>query len=123
MREKNTRSKTDIDWVNRKLCRDESCIGVIGPDGRCKECGMPFSPQEKENTTLNPMDAEQNFPDTLSETTIDMTENTESEIDTSDETDNGSDWGNRILCVDESCIGVVGPDGKCKECGKPYRET
>jgi hypothetical protein len=21
------------------LCSDESCIGVIGPDGRCKECG------------------------------------------------------------------------------------
>jgi hypothetical protein len=30
---------TDRDWENRVLCSDESCIGVIGPDGRCKECG------------------------------------------------------------------------------------
>ena len=32
----------DIDWENRTLCVDESCIGVIGPDGRCKECGKPW---------------------------------------------------------------------------------
>ena len=31
------------------------------------------------------------------------------------------DWENRILCSDESCIGVIGPDGRCKECGKPYQ--
>jgi hypothetical protein len=36
------RSKTDIEWENRTLCADESCIGVIGPDGRCKECGKPL---------------------------------------------------------------------------------
>ena len=29
-------------------------------------------------------------------------------------------WENRTLCIDESCIGVIGPDGRCKECGKPY---
>jgi predicted amidophosphoribosyltransferase len=23
----------------RKLCSDESCIGIIGPDGVCVECG------------------------------------------------------------------------------------
>ena len=35
---------SDIDWESRTLCIDESCIGVIGPDGMCKECGKPFSP-------------------------------------------------------------------------------
>ncbi len=29
----------DDDWENRRLCPDGNCIGVIGPDGRCKECG------------------------------------------------------------------------------------
>ncbi len=29
-------------------------------------------------------------------------------------------WEDRILCSDGACIGVIGPDGKCKECGKPY---
>ena len=30
------------DWETRVLCRDESCIGTIGPDGKCKECGMVY---------------------------------------------------------------------------------
>ena len=32
----------DDDWESRTLCSDENCIGVIGPDGRCKECGKPY---------------------------------------------------------------------------------
>ena len=35
-------AKDDGNWVNRILCSDESCIGVIGADGRCKECGKPY---------------------------------------------------------------------------------
>lgn len=35
-------SGDDLDWENRTLCSDESCIGVIGSDGRCKECGKPY---------------------------------------------------------------------------------
>ena len=32
-------ARDDDDWENRILCSDEGCIGVVGPDGRCKECG------------------------------------------------------------------------------------
>ena len=32
---------SDAEWANRRLCVDGNCIGVIGPDGRCKECGRP----------------------------------------------------------------------------------
>jgi hypothetical protein len=32
----------------------------------------------------------------------------------------GKDWENRTLCIDGNCIGVIGADGLCKECGKPY---
>lgn len=32
------------------------------------------------------------------------------------------DWDQRVLCSDGDCIGVIGPDGRCKECGKPYQE-
>ncbi len=31
-------------------------------------------------------------------------------------------WEKRILCSNESCIGTIGPDGKCRECGKPYEK-
>ena len=46
----------DIDWEKRTLCSDESCIGVIGSDGHCKECGMIFSgetSEEKPETGVN----------------------------------------------------------------------
>jgi len=36
------KSEADLAWENRILCSDESCIGVIGPDGCCKECGKPY---------------------------------------------------------------------------------
>ena len=32
----------------------------------------------------------------------------------------GDSWDERTLCSDGACIGIIGPDGKCKECGKPY---
>jgi preprotein translocase subunit YajC len=32
------------------------------------------------------------------------------------------DLEDRILCSEGSCIGVVGPDGRCKSCGKIYGE-
>ncbi len=31
-------SETAFD-PHRRLCPDGACIGVIGPDGRCSECG------------------------------------------------------------------------------------
>ena len=89
------------DWEKRILCSDESCIGTIGPDGKCKECGKAY---------------EGKLPDDHAERIVDKTtsaEKRENDVQSDD------DWDNRILCSDESCIGVIGSDGKCKECGKP----
>ena len=36
------------------------------------------------------------------------------------ETDDTIDFSERTLCSDGACIGVIGEDGVCKECGKPY---
>jgi len=38
----NETAGADSDWDNRLLCSDGSCIGIIGADGRCKECGKPM---------------------------------------------------------------------------------
>lgn len=35
--------ESTIDFDSRKLCSDGTCIGVIGADGRCKECGKPYT--------------------------------------------------------------------------------
>jgi hypothetical protein len=94
----------DEDWENRILCSDEACIGVIGPDGKCKECGRVY-------------DGELPHRSDASLTELSQTQKQCSageEIDDSDK-----EWENRVLCSDEACIGVIGPDGTCKECGKP----
>ena len=91
------------DWENRVLCRDESCIGVVGPDGRCKECGKLFEVPQTGTSDTSQTDSEP------------ADETVEHKKDWAVD-----DWENRTLCSDESCIGVIGPDGRCKECGQPY---
>ncbi len=108
---------TDLEWEQRTLCRDESCIGIIGPDGRCKECGLPYdgsfdSAKMKNDAT----DVEAT--DLQGEIDEEPEELAESDAETSSDLE----WEQRTLCSDESCIGVIGPDGRCKECGKPYVE-
>jgi hypothetical protein len=100
-------SQNDIEWKNRTLCSYESCIGVIGIDGRCEECGR-FN-ERKPTATNSPVEAGK-IGKVLSKK-----DSSESELDI--------DWENRTLCIDESCIGVIGIDGCCKECGRPYRPT
>jgi len=36
--------RNEDSFKNRVLCSDGNCIGVIGPDGRCKVCGQPYKP-------------------------------------------------------------------------------
>ena len=108
----------DLDWENRVLCSDESCIGVIGADGRCKECGKPY---------------EGELPTTFSKSTDEIRPTPPPTPDAGDPvsdedvqqaaaqpTDRDEEWAQRILCSDEACIGVIGPDGRCKECGLPF---
>jgi hypothetical protein len=94
------------DWEKRILCSDESCIGTIGLDGKCKECGKVYEGNLSEghgSGSVQTVTAEEQKPIS------------------SDDADADDDWDKRILCSDESCIGVIGPDGKCKECGKPLK--
>jgi hypothetical protein len=96
------------DWDNRRLCSDGSCIGVIGPDGRCKECGRLHSAEagDAPPPAAEVVAAPAVTPGTRFKATA-----------VTGETDD--DWESRRLCGDESCIGVIGPDGRCKECGRP----
>ena len=110
MAAKKKKTQADIDWENRTLCSDESCIGVIGPDGRCKECGRPYEGKDRPSFSQEEIAPEEDSDDFIESEDIDDFETT---------TD--VEWQNRTLCIDESCIGVVGPDGRCKECGKPYK--
>ncbi|MCX5847942.1 MAG: hypothetical protein NTW65_00625 [Deltaproteobacteria bacterium] len=92
------------DWENRILCSDESCIGTIGPDGKCRECGKPHEgelPSEQGARIGQAVTTEEHK--SVSSTNLDC----------------GDDWDKRVLCSDESCIGTIGSSGRCRECGKP----
>jgi hypothetical protein len=115
--EKNERetTPTDMDWEHRVLCSDGNCIGVIGPDGHCKECGEKFEgtlPEDHFSETSEPSSEDNSFePEDQSEPSL---ENMSQEVAEND------NWQDRVLCSDGNCIGVIGTDGRCKECGKPY---
>jgi hypothetical protein len=88
------------DWEKRILCSDESCIGTVGSDGKCKECGKRYDgklPEERISQSVNIAASDQ-------------------QVSVDAKTDD--DWDKRVLCSDGSCIGVIGSDGRCKECGK-----
>jgi hypothetical protein len=112
----------DSDWDRRILCSDGNCIGVIGSDGRCKECGKPYegevpeseSRKSEASATLPPPDKPEENPG-ASEPAAGQADSAPDEPASDD-----SDWDRRILCSDGNCIGVIGPDGRCTECGKPY---
>jgi hypothetical protein len=91
------------DWEKRILCSDESCIGTIGPDGKCKECGKPYDDVLQTKSVTGSVQI--------------AADGKKRDIPQLDSTAD-DDWDKRVLCSDESCIGIIGPDGKCKECGK-----
>ncbi len=110
----------DEDWERRTLCSDEACIGVIGPDGRCKECGKPY-----EGKLPDAVDADSRPDDKAHDPVQDAGPEEGVGPESPEEhdpepADSRDDWENRRLCSDEACIGVIGPDGRCKECGRPY---
>ena len=108
-------SYSNIDWENRLLCEDGNCIGVIGPDGKCKECGKKYEGALPEN-----FDSEEQTPSDGPGETDDLDASAQTAADDSVGQDDASDdWANRQLCSDGNCIGVIGRDGRCKECGKP----
>ena len=111
----NEMSATETDWESRTLCSDGNCIGVIGPDGRCKECGKPYDGRAIDDEAIE----DHAFEDDA----YDYDEDYDEEDDARQDSDASEDldWESRKLCSDGNCIGVIGPDGRCKECGKRFK--
>ncbi len=116
------KTKSDIEWENRKLCSDPACIGVIGTGGRCKECGRPYEGETFEDSPFVESESEsesESETDDIVEEPVEDYEETEAYDEGESITD--KEWANRKLCSDPACIGVIGPNGRCKECRKPYK--
>jgi hypothetical protein len=108
--------RTDFDPNHRELCPDGACIGIIGADGRCAECGKT-SP--KKGPSANDAKAGSDTP-TGSDTPIvaGSPDDTKASPDLPRGVE-GDDFDpdRRELCPDGACIGVIGTDGRCAECG------
>jgi hypothetical protein len=115
---------TDREWSQRILCSDESCIGTIGPDGRCRECRKRYAGELPSGLDKGLESAELDTGSEAPEASemegagkVDEASETDAADDYEDSPEN-EDWAQRVLCSDENCIGVLGPDGRCNECGK-----
>lgn len=102
----------EMDWDNRRLCPDGTCVGTIGPDLTCRICGTPFDPNEDPlGSPEAPSSVSEHAPEMESEEEEQLSE----EEDPGDEGEDG--WEERELCPDGSCIGTLGDDGHCRVCG------
>lgn len=122
------------DLEHRVLCPDGSCIGVIGRDGRCKECGaradglpaaaapepLPAPPAAEPPATTPPPAEQIAAAAMVAEGSPPAPAASAAPPPEPDPAASGPDWTSRVLCSDGNCIGVIGPDRRCKECGKPY---
>jgi hypothetical protein len=99
-----------FDPRSRRLCRDGSCIGVIGADGQCKLCGLADGGGPLATAPAAPWPEEPQDED-------DEAHEDARVAGAEDGGGAGFDPA-RKLCVDGSCIGVIGPDGRCTECGR-----
>jgi hypothetical protein len=115
-------SSTDTDRFDpsrRRLCPDGACVGLLDDAGTCKECGLTASGERVELTPRSQDD-------------IDEVDQLEDAALLQDEPDEPADPAEpagaqaassgfdpkRRLCPDGACVGVIGPDGRCKVCGK-----
>lgn len=90
----------------RVPCPDEMCVGIIGPSGRCGTCGRVAEP----GTPL---------PSEPESSAADVDENEEpAAVEEREAATDGFDAEERVLCPDEMCTGILGPDGRCGTCGR-----
>ena len=115
------KSKSEIEWEKRTLCSDPACIGTIGSGGRCKECGRPYEGVPFEGGRRDEFDPEPETAETEPDADAVETEAAApAEAGEEPSPDADIEWEKRMLCSDSACIGVIGADGRCKECGRPY---
>jgi hypothetical protein len=106
------------EWDHRQLCPDGGCVGVIGSDGTCKVCGRAapnwgdernrglVPPPVDEGAEAADDDAHEDDDEVIDQGPPAYVTTPEGEVA----------WDARKLCPDDTCIGVIGPDGTCKVC-------
>lgn len=101
-------TQSDFSLDDRILCTDGTCVGVIGADGRCGVCKKIYEGDEPLPAGTG---AQSRVDEPLLEDPVLVGRDDSSSVP--------DDPDQRILCDDDACIGIIGPDGKCGTCGRP----
>lgn len=99
----------DLDLDSRRLCPDESCIGVLDDGGTCKVCGRGDATAGADVAPTRPRPT---GGDGSEESVRPLA------VEESASPESPAGWDDRQLCPDGNCVGVLGSDGRCKVCGK-----
>ncbi len=97
------------DFDTRTLCPDGACIGVLDARGVCKVCGKKGSLSAATAAVIEDEVAAAPAP-------VEAARSGSNDEDRAEATDDDDD---RELCSDGGCIGLIGPNGRCKVCNKP----
>ena len=101
----------------RRLCPDGACVGLIGDNNLCKVCGQPAdgTPDAIEASP----EVETTSDGSLGESDDSALPGTLEEVaQLGESAPSGGFDPKRKLCSDDSCVGVVGADGRCGVCGR-----
>jgi len=105
-------------WGSRRLCSDGTCIGVIGPNGRCKVCGRSASMSAEASgaaaSTSHGASDDEGSDASAASGVSGVAGNASANGGV---VASGSATG-RVSCSDASCTGAIGADGHCDVCGK-----
>jgi hypothetical protein len=104
-----------FDPTRRKLCADGACVGVIGDDDRCGECGRTEAEAEAGAERTSPGDGPGADERGSDAGVIDVDIGV---VELGVPGSAGFDPTKRRLCDDGGCVGVVGDDGLCRVCGR-----
>jgi hypothetical protein len=115
-----------FDPRRRRLCPDGDCVGLIGPGGTCRVCGKADDGPPGLGAGAFGGGCASDAPDFDDENfvgddraVVAAGEVGRREVEAAVAAEQHAFNPNRVLCLDGSCVGVIGPDGKCTECGRP----
>ena len=118
-----------FDPDQREMCADGMCVGVIGPDGRCRVCGKPGAGGPKAKPKRDDAEGEVGAvaalpPDEWRPSAVPGLVAAEEPSDPEEPTPPAGGHPNwereRVPCADGMCIGVIGKNGRCGTCKKSW---
>jgi hypothetical protein len=95
---------------DRQLCADGGCLGIV-VDGKCNVCGLGGASAPSSATA--PRDSGSGHPGVVAPPS-----SGNEMVSEGGHIDETFDDEERQLCPDGACTGLLGKDGKCKECGR-----